>query len=968
MLFGKTSYRPYAILLMPLMGGCLQKEVAPIPPDPPSLEFGEQTVTTEIVTPGTASFQLTLNNTGKVDTEYQIDTRGVDSIKFSPSQGTLNSGLSSTLNVTLTCSTTGTSTENIEVLGPDGMTLDTVAIELVCVPEPVPEISELSPSTFQLNAFVNATANEEFSFSNDGDADLIYTVASQASWIGVEPSQGTLTPGSTAEVSIDAQCPAEPAQAVGTIVVRSNDEDEAEKSVNVTLDCESLPTASITGPVPDRFDTEILVDTTGRSAFSFGNDGPGQLTYLLGADQSWLTVDSALTGSVNPGNMVDVSFAVRCGATETTRQGEIEIESNDPDDPVTRFPVRVQCNRPDEPEISEFEPTSLSLSAPLNDSSAGSFSFSNQGAADLTYSAAVSDAWISLVSTASGTLAQGQGISINLEAVCEGRVETRNGRITVSTNDSDEPTKVLDVVLSCGGLANMTLERVYFTQSVPAADSDQSPSERIAIVANRAALLRAFVSSTDSGLTTEVSLVLRSGSGNETVIPLNSPTSLSNNPRESEISDTFNALLDAGELTVGTEFYVEVDPENKVNESDESDNRYPNSGYEALDVAQLATLKVHFVPIDTNGRVPDPIDAMSYLKDTLETLPVGNIEADVRSAPLVVTDGVGNPCDVLDDVDILREADGNNGSGIFYYAIIQRGPGGGIVGCAYTPGYVGAGLSASDRGIDDTRETTAHELGHNFSLPHAPCGGPRGPDPNFPYSDGSIGVWGHNVFTGDSFSPAGRVKDLMTYCNPVWISDYNFDKIIRRRLSTDARVQRPSAASRSLMVRGSIENGQVRIETVIEIEQPPSVPQPGQYELVVYDQSGGEPMRVSFDAKELDHSTVQHFLVRVPVADNLLTMLQVEKRGQLMAERRASSRGSASAKPGVTEATLESDGRVRLVWDKTAYQTAIIRAGVGGDVVAIDRSGTVVFRSASDVISVTLSDGLNSFKKVVQIR
>ncbi len=35
----------------------------------------------------------------------------------------------------------------------------------------------------------------------------------------------------------------------------------------------------------------------------------------------------------------------------------------------------------------------------------------------------------------------------------------------------------------------------------------------------------------------------------------------------------------------------------------------------------------------------------------------------------------------------------------------------------------------------------AHEVGHNLDLRHAPCGGAGGPDPTFPYPDGSIGMW-----------------------------------------------------------------------------------------------------------------------------------------------------------------------------------------------------------------------------------
>jgi hypothetical protein len=75
--------------------------------------------------------------------------------------------------------------------------------------------------------------------------------------------------------------------------------------------------------------------------------------------------------------------------------------------------------------------------------------------------------------------------------------------------------------------------------------------------------------------------------------------------------------------------------------------------------------------------------------------------------------------------------------------------------------------------------TFAHELGHIHRLPHAPCGGPADPDPEYPYDGAGIGSWGYDVLTEEIFSP-GEFVDMMSYCSPDWISDYNFQLLLER--------------------------------------------------------------------------------------------------------------------------------------------------------------------------------------------
>ena len=98
----------------------------------------------------------------------------------------------------------------------------------------------------------------------------------------------------------------------------------------------------------------------------------------------------------------------------------------------------------------------------------------------------------------------------------------------------------------------------------------------------------------------------------------------------------------------------------------------------------------------------------------------------------------------------------------------------------------------------------AHEIGHNLSLQHAPCGPVDGPDPSFPYHDGSVGTWGYDFRDGGALVHAST-PDLMSYCGPQWISDYNFTNSLRYRLFNEGvPAATATAATQSLLLWGGI--------------------------------------------------------------------------------------------------------------------------------------------------------------------
>ena len=178
----------------------------------------------------------------------------------------------------------------------------------------------------------------------------------------------------------------------------------------------------------------------------------------------------------------------------------------------------------------------------------------------------------------------------------------------------------------------------------------------------------------------------------------------------------------------------------------------------------------------------------------------------------------------------------------------------GAAGVAYTPGFSSFSRPGSI--------TIAHELGHNISLHHAPCGGAGAPDPSFPSPTGSIGVWGYDFRDGGSLVPPSR-KDLMSYCSPHWISDYSFTKGLLYRLDQDSASAGPSA---SLLLWGGLdENDDPFLEPAFVVNAPPTLPTaPGAYELSGRTAGGDELFTLSFDMQEVSDGGTPSFVLALP--------------------------------------------------------------------------------------------------------
>ena len=320
----------------------------------------------------------------------------------------------------------------------------------------------------------------------------------------------------------------------------------------------------------------------------------------------------------------------------------------------------------------------------------------------------------------------------------------------------------------------------YLTQVV------QSREFPVPLVAGEPALLRVFVTAeraTNAGLPPVRATFYRDGAMiHEADIPAKSdpiPAAID----ESSLSKSVNAEIPGWVIQPGLEVVIEPDPDGTLDPALGVAGRIPATGRMAVDVHAVPVFELTLVPFlweespdasileITAAMAGDP-EGHELLEDTRLLLPVAAMDVKAHESVATTTN---NGFAIMEQTEMIRIAEGGRG----HYLGVMAGPTGpgGLLGVAN-----GIGSWSSFSVLDS--ETIAHEFGHNRNLYHAPCGGAGGPDRYYPYGSGNIGAWGYDSRTGD-LVPPGQ-PDLMSYCDPYWISDYQFTNALRYRLETES--------------------------------------------------------------------------------------------------------------------------------------------------------------------------------------
>ena len=401
----------------------------------------------------------------------------------------------------------------------------------------------------------------------------------------------------------------------------------------------------------------------------------------------------------------------------------------------------------------------------------------------------------------------------------------------------------------------------YLTQAV------QSREFPVPLLAGREALLRVFATAAQpnrESMPPVRATFFRDGAQVHVADIPGKPGPIPTAVVEGDLTMSSNAEVPAEVLQPGLEVVIEVDPDGTLDPALEVPSRIPATGRLAVDVRAMPVLDLTLIPLiwseQPERRVVDLIGQMAadptgheLLSDTRSLLPVIDLSV-TEHAP--VTTSTNNTSHLLRELAAIRTMEGGSGH---YMGIMARFEEWG--GRAYRPGRVSVSVP--------NPSTMAHELGHNMSLQHAPCGEPENTDPSFPYGSGQIGALGYDARLGRLVAP--NRPDLMSYCDPAWISDYHLTNALGFRLRDEADSTTATATAapvRSLLLWGGVDaRGAPYLEPAFVVDAPPVLPDSaGDYRLAGLTSDGRGIFSLSFTMPEVaDGDGGSSFVFALPV-------------------------------------------------------------------------------------------------------
>ena len=414
--------------------------------------------------------------------------------------------------------------------------------------------------------------------------------------------------------------------------------------------------------------------------------------------------------------------------------------------------------------------------------------------------------------------------------------------------------------------------RVALCEGEPAAaylvQAVQSREFPVSLVAGEEALLRVFVTAgrdNDERLPPVRASFHLNGALAHVAEIAGGPGPIPTEVNEGSLATAANAVVPADVVQPGLEMVVEVDPDGTLDPALGVARRIPATGRAAIDVQAMPLFDLTVVPFlwtedpdsavleSASGMAADP-EGHELLELTRTLLPVGRL--DVKAHEPVLSSS-NNTLDLRKQTPAIRVMEG----GIGYWMGTMSGSYTGAGGLAQLGGAASFAIPLAD--------VIAHELGHNFNLSHAPCGGAGNPDPAYPNANGTIGAWGYDL-RDDRLVPPSWF-DLMGSCGPdlEWVGDYHFTKALHYRLrEEDALSAAAAAAVRSLLLWGGTDaDGQPYLEPAFVVDAPPALPgSRGEYLLAGRAANGRELFALRFGMPETaDGDGSSSFVFALPV-------------------------------------------------------------------------------------------------------
>ncbi len=460
------------------------------------------------------------------------------------------------------------------------------------------------------------------------------------------------------------------------------------------------------------------------------------------------------------------------------------------------------------------------------------------------------------------------------------------------------------------------------------------------------------------------------------VLPVMSGAVVPDALRYSE-SQSFNVELPAAWVRSGLSVRVEADPLRQLGAPVVVDAT-PSLG-------TGTRVEIVLVPVISGGFTPTMPTAAAVLDEVTRRFPIprANVTVTMRQPYSLssVTDGLDSSTDwinALSELNQLRTLESGSNATRFYFGFVRRS-GGSIAGIGYVPGRTALGWDSNSGWL----RTMSHELGHNLSRPHAPCGGVASPDPNYPYAGGILSatpLMDSVPAAIDIVSPSG-LADIMGYCNGSWFSDYNYREMQRYMESQSSLVATQIAADGVeqdlLLIAGTLGLDGMQLQPVQAMRGVASIGT-GEYTLRLVTRDGSA-IEHAFEADLVDHADPPERQFAVLVPNPGVTLARVEVlRGSIPVPPRASALAAQRA-AGSSIARLrgvdwaESSGTLRVQWDTAAASSVAVTYIADGKrtVLGVNRAGGTAEFDVSQLpaggrFEIALSDGLNA--RTVQVR
>jgi hypothetical protein len=379
------------------------------------------------------------------------------------------------------------------------------------------------------------------------------------------------------------------------------------------------------------------------------------------------------------------------------------------------------------------------------------------------------------------------------------------------------PVEDFPVAVQVVPIPDLQIKNIEITQAIQCLDRTGTPAcadNSLPVVMNRWAMARVYVQTNGfdiSNVTVRLHLYIGSLSGNHSS-NIAYTTAVMKPDRENKLhSANFYFKIQGGSDTKIL-YYAEVNDWHTVNETNYANNRFPASGTKDITFREQSALEIVPVLIDYTGdgshKAP-PSGWLSTFDEFMKIYPVHAV--NLHTSPqrtLAWTQSLQTWAQweaLLTALGTMRNKDSVKDA--HWYGLVDPGdtPLGGISGMGWIPMFASKTNAWQAAGITLNKGVATHEVGHNLARWHAPCGVNAQLDTNYPYPNGQIKEVGWDIITSKPVKASS--PDLMSYCNPHWISDYNWQHMFTRRdllvPAGGASAASPSAAAQIVHVQVS---------------------------------------------------------------------------------------------------------------------------------------------------------------------